>query len=323
MNKRHQYFNRIVVVFWVLLALISLMWLLNFGNGIFDEETFVRRIEVNDSSRKAYEAELKRQRFEDSLNRIRNKDTSESKNNIVQKKWSWLSSDGKRHSITFNLLRSDYVASLNRRRKISITGVELWAYMCENDRNGLSSMVDAYRQMILREKLDYFQAMDAVVSSIQSIPYTYVLCGNNRCGEPNPDDLNDTYPKRNCRPVIFPYGCCDDVTPWAVYSPLEFAMQETGDCDTKSLMAYILLDELNRVMQTNGAIFDVAMLMGDVEAGRHAMLGINIPNPPYREQFAYDERHVKYFAWEATTQGNLPGQRVWRTFRNWSAYKLN
>ena len=31
----------------------------------------------------------------------------------------------------------------------------------------------------------------------------------------------------------FSNGCCNDVDPFGVYSPFEFAYKKTGDCDTK------------------------------------------------------------------------------------------
>ena len=331
MSNRHRYFNKVVILFWILLSALALVLLLNFGNRVFDKEHLLEQLKISDSLKqivadttrlKAFEDSMLRINDFDSLRRMGLSDTSGNENDFLTKNWTWVTSDGRRFSLSFKIKRSDYAASVNRRVRSSMSGFELWSYMYQNDRVALSDMFRAYRDLILRERLDNFTSMDMVVSSIQSIPYTWVLAGDRYCGERNPDQVEEVFPKKYCRPRTSPSGCCDNVVPWGVFSPIEFVYNETGDCDTKSLMAYILLEELSDLLSGMGYRYDVSMMMGRVDGGYHAMLGVNLPNPPYRALYAYDQYRVKYYAWEITTKDNLPGQPVWSGFKDWNAMKL-
>lgn len=319
MIQRNRYFNIVVATFWILLSSLILIRLLRLGEGIYDDDRYVRRLTATDSSDIFPITDTGSRKQKDTLN---HRDTTREVNDYITKRWNWKSSKGIPHSITFKVRKSDYASSIYHRTHSSSTGYSLWGKMYNHDRAALQDMIRAYRDLIVKEKMDYFTSMDVVVTSIQDIPYTYVISGDERCGQPK-HSQDGNYPLNNCRPMSYPFGCCDDVIPYGVYSPMEFVVQETGDCDTKSLMAYVILEELNPLLSGYGYYYDVTMMMGRVsEKGWHAMLGINIPNPPYRSLYAYDIRRNKYYAWEITAGNCLPGQRIWDVFEDWEAKKL-
>jgi hypothetical protein len=331
MSKRHRYFDRVVMLFWLLFAVLAIILFLDFGDRAFNKKQLLETLKRSDSIKqiladtarwKAIKDSMQRINESDTLKRWSPSDTTRNEDDFVTKNWTWSISNGRRYTLSFKIRRSDYTASVNRRVNSNLAGFELWSYMYQSDKNALSDMVRAYRDLIVREKLDYFSSMEVVVASIQSIPYTWVLVGDRYCGDRNPDQAGEIFPAKYCRPRTSPSGCCDNVVPWGVFSPIEFVYSETGDCDTKSLMAYFLLEELSYLLSGMGYQYDVSMMMGKVDGGYHAMLGVNLPNPPYRALYAYDQYRVKYYAWEITTQDNLPGQPVWSGFKDWNAMKL-
>jgi hypothetical protein len=173
----------------------------------------------------------------------------------------------------------------------------------------LKSIVEAFKKEIKSAGIsNYQESLDFVVSAIQSLGYTFVCRGEeDRCG------INGN-PAEDCRPpkkgfFFDDLGCCDNVVPLAVYAPFEFAFQQTGDCDTKSLFAYTILKEMGYE--------DVAVLVGMTGGGGHSMLGVKIPNPSYNNLFVTSKNGSKYYAWEVTQGYNKLGQNCWSTWHDW------
>jgi hypothetical protein len=146
------------------------------------------------------------------------------------------------------------------------------------------------------------------VSSIQYLGYTFICNGtdDSRCG-------SGDAPREDCKPKNINNnqrpGCCDNVRPFAVYSPLEFAYLKTGDCDTKALFAFTILKGLG--------YNNVSVIYGDVKGGGHAMLGVKIPNPSTSGHFIRDYDGQKIYAWETTGNSWRLGQRIWNPWKNW------
>jgi len=101
---------------------------------------------------------------------------------------------------------------------------------------------------------------------------------------------------------------CDSYIPFGWYTPTEFMLKWTGDCDTRSLFLFTVLTHYR---------YDVVMLNSDEY--KHAILGINlvpeyVTNPLYKEY-----NFKKYYAWEVTAEWPLgmlaPDQK---NMRNWT-----
>ena len=132
--------------------------------------------------------------------------------------------------------------------------------------------------------LDYMNALEYVCSSIQDIPYTLILNETNGC--PCEQDFGSF--SANCKVQSDGRGCCDDVMPFGVYSPFEFVYKETGDCDTRALLAFTILKEM---------WFDVAVMVS--ENMGHSVLGVaNIGRAG--DSFGTNLYGKKYYLWELT-----------------------
>jgi len=304
MNNEKRYFNFSQLLFWVLIVLFIALPFLKLDEGLFNESELARRYIVTDSLNRIAQQEKEEleqdENIQDSVSGI-----------AIKRKWKWKSFDGKTYTLEFGIPQKAYDAA--RQNRIDLPPNEnCWVGMYRHDRAGLKDMVDGYRNIIEEEKLNYRQAMQMVVSSAQNFNYTYITISQEPCGSGGRSS-------QDCKPKPFPYGCCDNVEPWAVYSPLEYAVNGTGDCDTKSLFAMAILKYINLG-------FDSEMLMGDVEAGHHAMLGVSVPNPPFRNLSVKDLRTGKrYYAWECTVRDNSSelGAPVWQMFKNWEVVTIN
>ena len=308
MTREKKYFNVSQLLFWALIVLLIVLSFLKSDLGLFNENELSRRHAEADSLNKIALQEQEEQEEEENAQ-------DNDPENTIKRTWKWESFDGKIYTLSFSIPKKAYESARQNRLKLP-ADPNCWTGMFRHDRSGLKDMVEGYRNIIEEQKLDYRQAMQMVVSSAQNFDYTYITWAKDPCSDIR--DANGEKPSQDCKPKPYPYGCCDNVEPFAVYSPLEYAVNGAGDCDTKSLFAMSILKYLNMG-------FDAEMLMGEVEAGHHAMLGICVPNPPFRKHSVRDMRTGKrYYAWECTQRNNAAelGAPVWQIFKNWEVVPI-
>lgn len=329
MNRN--YFNIANWIFWILIILLLVIMLTKSDLRMFKQNKFVynerskylsekRRIEREKENLENEENERRSDDGKDKSKKHRDKNkTSNDEENKgeewIDRTWTWESFDGKAYTMNFKVAKSAYLNAA-KARKSAPPNPDCWAIMFRNDREGLENMIEAYKDIIVEHQLDYLGVLEMVVSSAQNFDYTYITWSKEPCR--NISDRGNK-PVLECKPIGWPHGCCDNVDPYAVYSPLEYAVNGCGDCDTKSLFAMSILRYLDMGI-------DAQMLMGYVEAGPHAMLGICTPNPPLRDRVVVDRLTGKrYYAWECTARRNefKLGARVWQQFRDWKVKKIN
>jgi hypothetical protein len=292
MENKGTYFSKANKLFWGLIIVIIIFSILNFNPGIFKTEDLAKDIIRNDS--------LSKIDWED---RIVDIDSSEIKidtSNVlkdssglkkieyINRTWKWKSFDGQNYTLNFRVKKSDYRLSQNNRNKSNSSEGDLYSEMYNTDNNALSDMVSGYKRIIKDERLNYTQSMEMIVTSIQSIPYSWVLISNPKCGEIFGKEL---IPKQNCSVSVNPCGCCDNVVPYGVYSPVEFAVQKTADCDTRALFAYTILKKIG---------FDVAVMTS--ESVQHSVLGVYLANAPGTKTGNIGIAR-NYYLWELTSYG--------------------
>jgi len=203
--------------------------------------------------------------------------------------WNWRNHyNGKNEKLEFSIKYSDYQKSIKNRQATVYSGVrQVYSSLYENDKVAFESFLLAVKEHCEKNRLDYTETLEFVISAIQTIPYTLVTMGNkDRC----PCTLSfgsflDDCSARNDRK-----GCCNDIEPFAVFSPIEFAVQKTGDCDTRTLFAFTILSELN---------YDVTILNSEVEG--HSIFGVNSPKPLGNGAFIMGINRKKYYIWELTS----------------------
>jgi hypothetical protein len=224
--------------------------------------------------------------------------------------WSWtvpwaLSLRGSAFSMTFKLPKKGVQgASINRANGEPASLSDHYRSLFINDAALLGPMIEKYKEIARLKQLTYMQTLDLVASSIQSIPYTLVLTSQGikykgvwlKC----PCQTDFGYFKGDCKVLSTANGCCNDVEPCGVYSPVEFVTRKTGDCDTRSLLAFTILKKMG---------FDVAVMVSENEG--HSVLGVRIPgqSPGDGRRGNIGEAR-SYFLWELTAENMVLGETI-------------
>jgi hypothetical protein len=201
----------------------------------------------------------------------------------------WTSYEGRNFKIEYVLCSNDFEDSQNFRNNMTVNNDigEYYHAILTQDQMAMKKIVDAYRFIIRSQNLDYMEAAEMIVSSIQNIPYTLVI------HEPCPYRLGSTLFDGACEPLENMSGCCGNVMPIGCYSPLEYAANLTGDCDTRAVFAFSILKALN---------YNVAIIVSRMEG--HAMIALNTPFIPENgnvSAYVLDLQLNKYYFWELTS----------------------
>ncbi len=267
---KRNFFDISNIVFWVLAAIIGFLFLPYFKNGVYDNKKLEEWVKAFDT--------IQPVPINDTLIEV---DTSNNITKYAFKVWDWNDFNGKHHSIKFKYKVGSLESAENNRLANANYGP-----LYELDKLILVDLIQQMKKYIKGNNLDYMNALEYVCSSIQDIPYTLILNEINGCPCEQPFGSFSA----NCKVQSDGRGCCDDVMPFGVYSPFEFVYKETGDCDTRALLAFTILKEMG---------FDVAVMVSDSES--HSVLGVaNIGGAG--NSYGTNLFGKKYYLWELTSQ---------------------
>jgi hypothetical protein len=293
MRNQKNFFKFGNFAFWVILVIIALNLFPFLNDKLYRQEHLSEWYNNFDTTQINIEEEDELKKDE--------KDTTEGKQDekdnkqMTTFKWNWNDYDGRNCSVSFKLENEEFETSKRYRESYPALFFEgnLYSDFVKQCDKPISIISKALKLEMDKRSLSGIDRLNFVVSAIQTPPYTYIEMRNCKQGG-------------DCKPN----GCCPYVTPFAVYTPTEYVFQETGDCDTKSLIAYAILKKLN---------YNVAVMVGDTHAGPHAMLGVagfpaEIPSSSVRHNGTI------FQPWETTNFANefqLGNMRMWRSWRNW------
>lgn len=276
--------------FWLLLLLLLGALALHLADALFDEGRVVEQFERL-YQQEQLEAQLDslQQQAQDSIAK-ENKGCPQ-----VRYAWKWRDPYTQRNELLAFELCTEVAKKAGAYRKtLPYTSEQgIYSALADNDSAALHPLVARFRQTLKARDMNYLDGLRFVVGAIQAIPYTLVLNNNPvyRC----PCSMGGTYYEDDCRVRSDRRGCCNDVEPYGVYSPLEFALRKTGDCDTRTLFAYAVLSALN---------YDITILNSDAEG--HSILGVYSPKALGNGAFIRGKNGKKYYIWELTGPAN-PG----------------
>jgi hypothetical protein len=172
----------------------------------------------------------------------------------------------------------------------------------KNQKNKLGFIYNMFDSLNQKNNLKRHEFAEIIVSCIQDIPYTLIL--QDDCDYSLYTDVFiKEYLKKN-------KGACAGNVKFGIYSPCEFFERLDGDCDTRTLLLFTILNHYG---------FDVAILSSEIY--RHSILGINLP---YNGQSKIINGK-KYVVWETTASGLKPGilPAHISNMRNWYPSLLN
>lgn len=301
MSKEKKFFNYSNWVFWITLSLIIILSLPDFKNIFFNEKAIDNWLSVFEKPK---------------IDSIRLNQKSKFSNHLRVITWNWKDFDKKQHSIKFNVQLSEIISANEFRKDYSVFVSEKSLYMdfIEASQGPLDSMLTAMRSDMNLKNISGMEVLNYVVTAIQTPPYTLINGPNKYISEQCPCSKYGIEWLDDCKPRADGKGCCNNVAPFGVFTPAEFIAKKTGDCDTKSLIAYALLKKLG---------FDAALIVGNVKSNKgyskHAMLAIANVRPAIQTNYVeYDG--LIYYPWEVTEfdqYNKLGNMSMWENWDDW------
>jgi hypothetical protein len=156
----------------------------------------------------------------------------------------------------------------------------IWTYIYQSlyafDKGRLEEVYATFDSIRTKYNLNRLDFAEMMVTCIQDINYTIIL--QKSC---NPWEYSDPF----TREFLSNGGPCAGNARFGVLSPTEFVGTLAGDCDTRSLLLYTLLDHFG---------YQVALFSSDVY--RHAIIGVELP---YLGT-SITHNNVRYVLWETT-----------------------
>ena len=301
MSRKKKLFNISNWLFWIILALIFLLALPLFNSILFNENAVKDWLVFYDNSKT------------DSLQLLKKEKTNVQTREI---NWDWKDYKNNHYSIKFTVSVSDLLSANKFRREYSSINSERTLYMdfISASMGPIDSMANAMSIDIARKKITGINVLNYVVTAIQTPPYTLI----NGPSEFDPDQCPCNQFGKNwlndCNPRPDGKGCCNNVAPYAVFTPAEFILKKAGDCDTKSLIAYALLKKMG---------YNAAIIVGNVKSdggiSKHAMLAIaNMTPVIYTRHLEYNG--LIYYPWEVTgfyPMNQFGNMSMWENWSDW------
>lgn len=186
-------------------------------------------------------------------------------------KQNWKDFDGDWYRMDFKIAENNVQKSKVNREGYKYTRDLAWGkfykHMADHDKPLLEHLYTSFSKIQQDKKMGRKKFAEFIITSIQNIQYNYIK--STKC------DGNEDYP------------CVGNVR-LGIYAPAEFGTNLKGDCDSRTVLLFVLLAKFN---------YDVAILNSDQY--KHSVLGINLPA---RGKYKIYNRKKYYFV-ETTAKG--------------------
>jgi hypothetical protein len=191
---------------------------------------------------------------------------------------SWRTYDGTGFCLDYRIKHEDY--QLSRFQRNSLDPFETkykegyWTTVYDEVHRGdhdlLDAVCDSIRALGLEAQMGRFAFAEVLMCFVQDIDYAYILTNN--------DCLTSKYQDHPCV----------GNEKFGILSPIEFLYTLNGDCDTRCVLLYCLLE-----------YFDYEVVIATSNEYAHAMIGVNLPGAG---DFIM-HNGTKYYMWETTASG--------------------
>ncbi|WP_462253694.1 hypothetical protein [Ekhidna sp.] len=218
--------------------------------------------------------------FDDGVNQLPNCDDNyvvinDNNDRLHQREWDFASQSNS-FCVSYNTIESTSLESGESRNEIEINREEyeeIWGHiyseLVTDSKRYIEFLADSLVGVSKTNNLSRDELAELIVSFVQDIPYSYVR------SKPCVESDNKGKP------------CIGNIA-FGLLSPYEFIHSLYGDCDTRTVLIYAILESLN---------YDPMIVVSNEYA--HAMLALNI---------AASGDHLKhrgknYYFWETTGKG--------------------
>jgi len=210
---------------------------------------------------------------------------------IITRYRSWKDYSGNKYEGKYQIKLSDYKKAHLYKTNIKISRNSINDYdhiifsLKEFDKNKFNSLLKLFDSIGKIKKLDKIKFAEMIVTFVQDIPYALVL--DNEC---NANLYSDRFTKNY---LLSNKGDCSGNQRFGINTPVEFLVNLKGDCDTRTLLLYSILNHYN---------YDVAIMSSELYG--HSIIGINLPI----NGSAYAYNNQNYVLWETTAPNDKPGE---------------
>lgn len=230
-------------------------------------------------------------------------------NHYYQHNHNWKRNNGNNLKGQFRVNQKHFPASKNHRERMNVNAIDdrtywgsVYSGLFEHDQTQMPEILAMYEKIGKEKKLNRNEFADMVVTSVQWIPYVLVL--EKGCKESIADGGFVTEYLMQGKP------CLGNIK-FGIQSPTEFMSNFKGDCDTRSVFCFMVLDHFG---------YDAAVLVS--VAYGHAILGINM-NVGGGDFVKHKGK--RYYGWETTATGFSAGNLSpeCSNMRNWKVALAN
>ena len=191
----------------------------------------------------------------------------------IVNKQSWKDFQGNWHRMDFKVAENNVKKSKRNRLDFRYTRNFKWGtfykHMADHDQPLLEELYQSFDKLRKEKKMNRKQFAEFIITSIQDIQYNYI--------KSEPCNGREDFP------------CVGNIR-LGVFAPAEFSASLQGDCDTRTVLLFVLLTKFN---------FDVAILNSDQY--KHSILGIHLP-----ASGSYKWLNRKKYYFVETTAKNCP-----------------
>jgi hypothetical protein len=198
--------------------------------------------------------------------------------NIVSHFQYWKDNNSRAYTGIVKVNSKDVIESrINKKYSNARTWGEFYKEIIDHDKIKINSVYKLFDKIYKSKLLTRHEFADVIVTFVQNIPYN--LLTTESCAKAY---VNDKYVKE----MIDNGTECDGNVYGGIYTPTEFINYFKGDCDTRTIFLYTVLNRYN---------YDTKILNSDFYG--HSIIGVNIP---WRGSY---KRHLgkRYYTWETTS----------------------
>ena len=190
----------------------------------------------------------------------------------------WNDNNSRAYSGIVNVNTNDVIKSrFNKKYSNASTWGEFYKEIIDHDKIKINSVYKLFDEIYKTKVLTRQEFADVIVTFVQNIPYN--LLTTESCAKAY---IND----KSIKEMIDDGTECDGNVYGGIYTPIEFINYFKGDCDTRTIFLYTVLNRYK---------YDTKILNSDFYG--HSIIGVNIP---WRGSY---KRHLgkRYYTWETTS----------------------
>jgi hypothetical protein len=233
-------------------------------------------------------------------------DKQDSTKNGNQYSINWQDYRSRKYKGAYSISANIFSQSMSHRNALTVTSKIEEAYppIYRFDKKLLDGIIPMFEKIHEEKKLNPVEFAEMAGCFVQRIPY--VLVHEYSCRELLSMAGNNEFIRQYHREG----KQCLQNCKFGIQAPAEFTYNLKGDCDTRVLFLYTLLDHFG---------YDVAILTSDIYS--HAILGIGLPYSGLYKSYS----GIRYYAWELTSPGWQPGLLAPQisNMNNWKISMIN